>query len=108
MPMYEEPWFVPAVLGGVVFFQFLLLVAVLRLSGKISALSRQVASASREPAYGPELVHRKEENSEQKKWFAQFLEEEPARRDLPKKEQFAAFRKWREEKGLNWKSAGEA
>ena len=104
--MYEEPWFVPAVLGGMVFFQFLLLVAVLRVSGKVSALARQVAS--REPAAGPELIQRKEENSDQKKWFNQFLEEEPSRRELPKKEQFAAFRKWREDKGLNWKPSGEA
>lgn len=106
--MYEEPWFVPAVLGGVVFFQLLLLVAVLRVSGKVSALARQVASASRDQAFGPELVHRKEENSEHKKWFDEFLEEEPSRRELPKKEQFAAFRKWRDEKGLNWKAPGEA
>lgn len=105
MPMYEETWFVPAVLGGVVFFQFLLLVAVLRVSGKVSALARQIAS--REPVAGPDLSQRKEENADQKKWFALFLEEDPARRELPKKEQFAAFRKWREEKGLNWKAPGE-
>ena len=106
MPMYEEPWFVHAVLGGVVFFQILLLVAVLRLSGKVSALARQVPS-SREPVISPDLIHRKEENSDQKKWFAAFLEEDPSRKELPKKEQFAAFRKWREEKGLNWKASGE-
>jgi hypothetical protein len=34
--------------------------------------------------------------------FEAFLAEEPARRALPKSEQFAAFRKWRREKGLNW------
>lgn len=34
--------------------------------------------------------------------FETFLNEDPARRLLPKAEQFAAYRKWRQEKGLNW------
>ncbi len=105
MPFYEETWFVPAMLGGVLLFQFLLLVAILMVSGKVSALTRYIAS--RESSPGPELIQRKEENSDQKKLFAAFLEEDPARRELPKREQFAAFRKWREDKGLNWKAPGE-
>jgi hypothetical protein len=34
--------------------------------------------------------------------FETFLGEEPARRSLPKAEKFAAYRKWRQENGLNW------
>lgn len=34
--------------------------------------------------------------------FEAFLSEDPARRNLPKGEQFATYRKWRQEKGLNW------
>lgn len=34
--------------------------------------------------------------------FEDFLREDPARRRLPKREQFAAYRLWRQEKGLNW------
>jgi hypothetical protein len=34
--------------------------------------------------------------------FETFLNEEPERRVLPKSEQFAAYRRWRQEKGLNW------
>lgn len=34
--------------------------------------------------------------------FEAFLGEDPARRAMPKAEQFAAYRKWRQEKGLNW------
>lgn len=40
--------------------------------------------------------------SMQKADFMAFLNEEPHRRQLPKQEQFAAYRKWRKEKGLNW------
>ena len=34
-----------------------------------------------------------------------FLAEDPSRRELPKAEQFAAYRKWRREKGLNWEKS---
>lgn len=34
--------------------------------------------------------------------FEAFLSEDPARRLLPKSEQFAAYRKWRQDKGMNW------
>lgn len=37
--------------------------------------------------------------------FETFLAEDPARRQLPKKEQFAAYRKWRQENGLNWSNS---
>lgn len=35
--------------------------------------------------------------------FEEFLTEDPARRTMSKKEQFAAYRDWRSAKGLNWK-----
>jgi hypothetical protein len=34
--------------------------------------------------------------------FEAFLSEDPARKNLPKGEQFASYRKWRQSKGLNW------
>jgi hypothetical protein len=34
--------------------------------------------------------------------FEAFLNEDPTRRLLSKSEQFAAYRKWRQETGLNW------
>lgn len=34
--------------------------------------------------------------------FETFLKEDPARRALTKAEQFAEYRKWRQDKGLNW------
>ena len=57
------------------------------------------------PSVAAERVReRKDENKEHKRLFEEFLNEDPSRRDLPKKEQFAGFRKWRDEKGLNWSS----
>ncbi|MES2438152.1 MAG: hypothetical protein V4584_03760 [Verrucomicrobiota bacterium] len=37
--------------------------------------------------------------------FEAFLSEDPARRGLTKGEQFAAYRLWRHEKGMNWSNS---
>lgn len=37
--------------------------------------------------------------------FEMFLSEDPQRRSLPKAEKFAAYRQWRNEKGLNWSNS---
>ncbi|NJM36900.1 MAG: hypothetical protein HC845_02955 [Akkermansiaceae bacterium] len=37
--------------------------------------------------------------------FEAFLEEDPARLKLTKSEQFKAYRKWRQEKGMNWSNS---
>jgi hypothetical protein len=38
--------------------------------------------------------------------FESFLAGDPSRLAMSKSEQFAAFRQWRKEKGLNWSSGG--
>src|SRR6478735_1642976 len=37
--------------------------------------------------------------------FETFLKEDPARRRLSKGEQFAAYRQWRQENGMNWSNS---
>lgn len=37
--------------------------------------------------------------------FETFLSEDPARKLLSKKEQAAAYRKWRQERGMNWSNS---
>ncbi len=100
--LLENPWFIPALIGAVLFFQLILLMMIGSLSRKVRRLIRM--QVPQEPPIGPELADRKEANADQKQWFNVFLDEDPARRELPKKEQFAAFRRWREERGMNWKS----
>ena len=100
--MFENPQWVPALLAALVVLQLLVLAVLLRLSGRVARLFRLIASPV--PPANSELADRRESNADQKKWFALFLAEDPARAQLPKKEQFAAFRRWREEKGMNWKN----
>ncbi|MCW1914617.1 hypothetical protein OJ996_13600 [Luteolibacter sp. GHJ8] len=104
--MLENPYFIPALVGSILVFQLLLLLQVARLSGKVGRLMRQLASRESFPVHGADadLAGRKEAVSDQKNWFEVFLNEDPQRRELPKKEQFAAFRQWREERGMNWKA----
>ena len=37
--------------------------------------------------------------------FETFLNEDPERKTLSKSEQFAAYRRWRQENGMNWSNA---
>ncbi len=106
--IFESPLFVPSLAGAILILQLVMLSMLASLSGKVARLSRREAAAA--PAAQPagEVAEVKEANSEQKQLFAVFLEEEPSRRELSKKEQFAAFRRWRDEKGLNWKKPADS
>ena len=39
--------------------------------------------------------------------FEAFLSEDPGRRQLTKGEQFSAYRRWRQENGLNWSNSSD-
>jgi hypothetical protein len=104
--MADHPWFLPLAFGLLAVLQLITLIALGRLSRRVAALSRSSAPATPVPAAEAPLRREKETQSEQNRWFEVFLAEDPARAELPKKEQFAAFRRWREDKGLNWKAPG--
>lgn len=87
----------------------ILVLVALRISGRVARIERlmareasgeaepplEVAGGRSDPAQGSEA---------QRKEFEQFLKEDESRCKLPKKEQFAAFRAWRKERGLTWGS----
>lgn len=96
-------------LGVIVVLLVILMLQVAGLSRRVRRLGETSSSAPARVAPESEgiLEETKARNSEQKQWFARFLEEDPSRRDLPKKEQFEAFRRWRNERGLNWRAPGD-
>ena len=79
-----------------------ILMMLLRISGQLTLLSFKLGknsgplkvaepdAAASVPEVGPGTP------------FEEFLNEDPQRRALPKKEQFKAYRRWRADKGLNW------
>lgn len=86
-----------ALLIAILFFVF-------RINAKLSSLtnnvrdtdrSSSVSTDSEETEYNVEVAPGSP--------FEDFLDEDPQRRSLTKKEQFAAYRDWRSQKGLNWK-----
>ena len=91
-------------LGAAVLFLFLLLVAVVRMGGCLQRIERVLgemaagtgdsAAASAAASVAVKAAHDSA--------FAEFLREDPARKKLPKREQFEAYRAWRRDKGLNW------
>ena len=77
-----------------------LLALVLGVSRRLSRIERRMAGDSgREEASDAAASH---VASPAGGAFEVFLDEDPARRELPKGEQFAAYRRWRHERGMNW------
>lgn len=84
--------------GALVLILFLLLIINSKLSGLSAKLTRSIRAAKMEDQdASPNLVEAPAGTH-----FEEFLNEEPERRKLAKKEQFKAYRAWRAEKGLNW------
>lgn len=111
-----EPALLPAALwvliSVVILLQVILLIGQMRQSRRLKRLERMrnasIPTQETAPNGGAEsLDERKSEVKEKKELFQEFLEEDPARKELPKKEQFAEFRKWRSATGLNWVSISE-
>ena len=91
-------------LGAIAFLQILVWIGQLRLRARLSRIECRLTAAAAPSVEDPaeSLREQKAGTQEQKRQFKLFLEEDPSRAELPKKEQFAAFRKWRSEQGLNW------
>jgi hypothetical protein len=95
-------------LGAGVLFLFLLLVAVWRVGGGVVRVERRLAELAERERLEPPLlaapagVRKALPERTRDGAFEAFLGEDPERRKLEKREQFAAYRKWRKERGLNW------
>ena len=79
------------------------ILVLLWIAASLGSISRQLQHTPRQttskPASNPESPTANP-NSD----FERFLAEDPERQFLPKKEQAAAFRDWRKQHGLTWKS----
>ncbi len=93
-----------AAIGGL--FAIVLLIVlflVLRISWRLSRIE-YLASRQQSQNEAAEPPPSKAETSPGGA-FEAFLEEDPGRRDLSKGEQFSAYRRWRQEKGMNWSNS---
>ncbi|MEI8037732.1 MAG: hypothetical protein WCJ14_05020 [Verrucomicrobiota bacterium] len=94
------PWVV--ILLGCVLGLLLLAVALLvRFSGRLERIERRLAGGQS----GAEAASPSPAETSGGGAFETFLSEDPARRALAKGEQFAAYRRWRQENGLNWSNS---
>jgi hypothetical protein len=91
-------------LSGIVVILILIFIQLFALYQKISLIASRMGSAPSKPAPQAAIpeISKNEIEVESGSLFEEFLNEDLQRRDLGKKEQFAAFRAWRSAKGLNW------
>lgn len=81
----------------------LMLLVILRISSRLARLEKlglQVDKLSSSNETGPTSAETSAGGA-----FEIFLSEDPSRRQLPKGEQFSAYRQWRQEKGMNWSNS---
>lgn len=99
----------PYVLQLMIFLSLILLllgiqvIVGLRISGRIKQLGKRLDTFSQNSS-----LHENEPSHAETSAggaFEAFLGEDSARRALPKAEQFSAYRKWRQEKGMNWSNS---
>jgi hypothetical protein len=81
----------------------LVLLMAIGVSRTLLRIERRLAE-QQSPTRGAELPPSSSETSAGGA-FETFLSEDPARRKLSKAEQFAEYRKWRQENGLNWSNS---
>ncbi len=76
----------------------LILVVLIRIAARLKGIERRLTKSR------PSVVTEKETSSvaSYDGAFGKFIGERPELLVLKKSEQFAAFRKWRKEQGLNW------
>ena len=102
MPEAEDPTLL-ILLSICVGLLVLVLLFVLRISWRLSRIEKlAVQSPSR--VESADQTPSKAETSPGGA-FEAFLAEDPSRRDLPKGEQFSAYRQWRHNKGMNWSNS---
>jgi len=86
---------------GLVLVTFLLIFRVSMRLGRIERLLTGNNKAQADRTEGEEAPPATAETSPGGA-FEAFLGEDPSRRELTKNEQFAAYRQWRHENGMNW------
>lgn len=106
MPETEMP---PYILQLMIFLSLILLllgiqvIVSLRIAGRIKQLANRLeASPKNQISHEPEQSHAETLTGGA---FDAFLSEDAARRAMTKAEQFSAYRKWRQEKGMNWSNS---
>jgi hypothetical protein len=80
---------------------FLLVLIALKIGGRLVRLERLLTRQKDEDAVLRESLPPLQD-AESSGAFEEFLREDPARRRMVKSEQFAAYRQWRQARGLNW------
>jgi hypothetical protein len=81
----------------------LMLLLIFRISSRLARIEKQLAPGQSRQVAG-DLAPTAAETSVGGA-FEMFLSEDPLRRNLPKGEQFSAYRNWRQEKGMNWSNS---
>jgi len=91
-------WIILALLAILVLLVWATRLALARVEARLGRLESRLQSA-------PSQSTASDSDEGSGSAYEQFLAEDPQRLAMPKSEQFAAYRQWRREKGMNWSNS---
>jgi hypothetical protein len=98
------PFSLPVLAHICVILLIAILLLIVRINLKLSSFfPRHTQHASSDPISATSVETVSNDRVPSRTPFEEFLNEDPNRRLLGKKEQSTAYRDWRSQKGLNWK-----
>ena len=85
----------------------IILVLIFKISGRLGSLENRISRSGALNDSSPAVSDTAPSVAETSPGgpFEEFLAEDPDRLNLTKKEQFSAYRQWRQKKGLNWSNS---
>jgi Na+-transporting methylmalonyl-CoA/oxaloacetate decarboxylase gamma subunit len=91
------------ILAVIVFLLLVILLMILKIMSRLQNIERKISTGNvteMDDVPRGKVVEKKSDHSE----FEEFLAQDGQRRMLSKREQAAAFREWRRQRGLTWKA----
>jgi hypothetical protein len=97
----ETSLLLPIVAGTLILLLFAMLLVMLRIGSRVKWIEARIRESQR-PVDSLVIEPKKEKLKSEQSEFDEFIREDGSRLTLTKREQSAAFREWRRQRGVTW------
>ena len=97
----ETSLLLPIVAGTLILLLFAMLLVMLRIGSRVKWIEARIRESQR-PVDSLVIEPKKEKLKSEQSEFDEFISEDGSRLTLTKREQSAAFREWRRQRGVTW------
>lgn len=97
----ETSVLLPVAMGTLIVLLFIMLVVMMRIGSRVKWIEARIRELQR-PVDKLVTEVKKEKSKNEQSEFDEFIREDSTRLSLTKREQSAAFREWRRQRGVTW------